>query len=338
MKLATLKDGSRDGLLILVSRDLQRAVVANGIASTLQRALDDWDYLAPQLETLSHELETGRTRDIFPFDPKRCMSPLPRSFQWIDSSSYRSHVERMSKASGGRWGKYDWSVPLVYQGAGDDFIGPTDPVPFADTAGGIDFEAELGVILGDVPWQVSTKEANSYIRLFVLLNDWSLRNLIAPELERYFGFFQSKPSTAFAPIAVTPDELENAWDERHARLQVRIHWNGEEFGNLDSAVEAKWGFNEIIAYATHTRRLRAGTLLGMGTISQSDPTCGFACISEKRAEEINQHGSARTQFMQWNDTVRIEAFDARGRSVFGAIDQTVLSLSEYRKMLRTMPS
>jgi fumarylacetoacetate (FAA) hydrolase len=330
MKLATLKDGSRDGLLLVVSRDLKTAHVADGIAPTLQRALDDWAFFAPQLEELATQLNQGRAKRPFELDPTRLMAPLPRAYQWLDASAYQAHLERMREATGVDWVALSAREPLVYQGGSDDFLGPTDDAPFVDEAHGIDFEAEIAAVLGDVPMQVKREDALDHVRLLMLVNDWSLRNLGPGDLKKQFGFFLSKPATAFAPVAVTPDELGGTWREGLLASRVRVEWNGVRFGELDSATQVRFGFAELIAFAAKTRNLRAGTITGMGTISSSDPNHGYATIAEARAQEKIAQGEAKTAFMKFGDRVRIEAFDAHDRSVFGAIEQQAVSYKKRR--------
>lgn len=335
MKLATLKDGSRDGMLAVVSRDLKTASVADGIAPTLQRALDDWNFIAPQLHDLYTELNQGKARRGFEFNPAACMAPLPRAYQWADGSVYESHVKRMSAAAGPRtatagWEDYNWREPMIYQGGSDDFIGAADDAVFAEESWGIDFEAEIGVILGDTPMQVRREDALDHVRLVTLINDWSLRNLIAREIAKHFGFFQCKPATAFAPIAVTPDELGEGWRDGLPHLNVSIAWNGVRFGELNAAEGVRFNFAELIAHAAKTRNLRAGAIIGLGTISNAHTDKGYACIAEKRAQEAIDKSETRTEFMKFGDRVRIEARDAAGLSLFGAIDQAVASLRRRR--------
>jgi fumarylacetoacetate (FAA) hydrolase len=330
MKLATLKDGSRDGLLAVVSRDLKTASIADGIAPTLQRALDDWNFIAPQLEELYTQVNQGKARRGFDFTPAQCMAPLPRAYQWVDGSVYASHLQRMSAVAGVKWDDVSWREPMIYQGGSDDFIGGNDDVVFAEESWGIDFEAEIGVILGDTPMQTKRDDALDHVRLFTLINDWSLRNLIAREIAKHFGFFQSKPTTAFAPVAVTPDELAESWSAALPHLNVNIAWNGVRFAQLNAAEGARFNFADLIAHAAKTRNLRAGTVLGLGTISNPGTEGGFAAIAEKRAQEAIDKIEKPTEFMKFGDRVRIEVKDAAGHSLFGAIDQQVISLRRRR--------
>ncbi|MDB5806697.1 MAG: fumarylacetoacetate hydrolase family protein [Betaproteobacteria bacterium] len=337
MKLATLKDGSRDGLLAVVSRDLKTASIADGIAPTLQRALDDWNFIAPQLEELYNQLNGGKAKRPFEFNPTQCMAPLPRAYQWADGSVYLSHLQRMSAMAGVKWEDVSTREPMLYQGGSDDFIGGADDVVFAEESWGIDFEAEIGVILGDTPMQTKRDDALEHVRLVTLINDWSLRNLVAREIAKHFGFFQSKPATAFAPVVVTPDELGEAWKEALPHLNVTIAWNGVRFGQLNAAEGAKFNFADLITHAAKTRNLRAGTVLGLGTISNAGTEGGFATIAEKRAQEAIDkaagHEGPQTEFMKFGDRVRIEVKDAAGHSLFGAVDQQVISLRRRRASL-----
>ena len=330
MKLATLNDGTRDGQLIVVARDLKTAHVADIIAPTLQRALDDWNFIAPQLDALYAELNQGRAKRPFDFDAAHCMAPLPRAYQWLDASAYNGHLQRMKQATGVDWPALSSREPLIYQGGSDDFLGAREDAPFPEESHGIDFEAELAVVTGDVPMGAKGDDALEYTRLIMLVNDWSLRNLGPNDLKKQFGFFLSKPSTAFGPVAVTPDELQDAWRDGRAAVNVRIEWNGVRFGDLDAGEDTRFGFGELIAFAARTRSLRAGSILGLGTISSTDTARGFATIAEARAQEKIDSGEARTGFMKYGDRVRIDAYDAHGQSIFGAIEQTVASSRRRR--------
>jgi fumarylacetoacetate (FAA) hydrolase len=323
LKLASLKSGGRDGALVVVSRDLTRAVPVPDIASTLQAALDDWDEAAKFLEQVARHLEEGPVGGEMPFDPKAAAAPLPRAYHWVDGSAYVNHVELVRKARGAEMPESFWHDPLVYQGGSDDFLGPSDPILVASEEYGIDMEAETAVITGDVPMQTSAEEAGQYIRLLMLVNDVSLRNLIPGELAKGFGFYQSKPSTAFSPVAVTPDELGDAFADGRFYLPLRTFLNGELFGEPDCGVDMTFDFRQLIAHVTKTRRLRAGTIIGSGTISNYDRSKGSSCIAEKRMLETIEHGKPSTPFMRFGDTVRIEMPDRSGKSIFGAIDQEV---------------
>lgn len=330
MKLATYKDGSRDGQLVVVSRDLTSAHFANGIATRLQQVLDDWNFMAPQLEELSTGLNHGRLRHAFNFDPKLCMAPLPRAYQWADGSAYLAHVERVRKARGAEMPESFQRDPLMYQGGSDDFLGAEQPARFASEAMGIDFEAELAVITGDVALGASPEQALEGVRLLMLANDWTLRNLVPAELAKGFGFLQSKPSTAFSPVAVTPDELGEAWQRGRVHLNLQTMWNGRKVGLLEAGPEMQFHFGQLIAHLAKTRAVRAGSIVGSGTVANADASRGYSCIAEKRALELIEQPDAepKTAFMKFGDTVRIEMKGRDGQSVFGAIDQEVQSLAE----------
>ncbi len=328
MKLATLRDGSRDGRLLIVSRDLGRCDEAP--VRTMQAALDDWQSAEPVLRVAARAIEAGGGRA---FDPARCLSPLPRAYQWVDGSAYVNHVELVRRARGAELPPSFWTDPLVYQGGSDDFCAPVGPVPFVDEAHGIDLEAEVAVIVDDVAMGTDAHAAADRIRLVVLVNDWSLRNLIPGELAKGFGFYQSKPATGFSPIAVTPDELGAAWDGARVHLPLRSAINGIAFGYPDAGQDMVFGFPELIAHAARTRALGAGAIVGSGTVSnkvdgaparpiaQGGP--GYACLAEVRMIETIAEGAPRTPFLKFDDTVRIEMLDTHGRSIFGAIEQTV---------------
>ncbi len=323
MKLATMKDGSRDGQLLVVSRDLSTAHVANGIAPTLQRALDDWGFVAPQLEDLYATLNSGKARHAFAFEPRQCMAPLPRAFQWADGSAYVNHVELVRRARNAEMPATFWTDPLMYQGGSDDFLGPCDDAPFLSEDWGIDFEAEVAVVTDDVPMGATPGQCASHVKLLMLVNDWSLRELIPAELAKGFGFFQGKPATAFGPVAVTPDELGDAWRDGMVHLPMRCWWNGRKVGEADAGVDMVFDFHRLLAHVVKTRRARAGTIVGSGTVSNRDTSRGWSCIAEVRALEAIESGAPRTGFMRFGDTIRIEMVGTDGMSVFGAIEQTV---------------
>jgi len=328
MKLATLKDGTRDGQLAVVSRDLRTAAIADAIVPTLQRALDDWTFYAPQLLDLSDSLNQGRARHAFAFDPKACMAPLPRAFQWADGSAYVNHVELVRRARNAEMPPEFWTDPLMYQGGGDDLLGPTDDIVCASEAYGIDFEAEVAVITTDVPMTLKPADALRHVRLLMLVNDVSLRSLVPAELGKGFGFFQSKPATAFSPVAVTPDELGDAWREGRVHRPMIVHWNGKKVGQPDCGTDMVFNFGQLIAHAAKTRNVRAGSIVGSGTVSNKDTKRGYCCIAEKRCLETIEHGAPTTEFMKFGDSVKIEMFDEAGKSIFGAIDQAVVALTE----------
>jgi len=324
MKLATLKDGSRDGQLLVVSKDLTTAHIAAGIAPTLQRALDDWRFIAPQLADLYQTLNSGKARHAFPFEAARCAAPLPRAFQWADGSAYVNHVELVRRARNADMPETFWTDPLMYQGGSDDFLGPCDDAPFLSEDWGIDFEAEIAVVTNDVPMGATPEQCVEHIQLLMLVNDWSLRNLIPGELAKGFGFFQSKPATAFGPVAVTPDELGPAWDGHKVHRPMLCHWNGRKVGEADAGVDMVFDFPRLVAHVAKTRNARAGSIVGSGTVSNRDVSKGWSCIAEVRALEMIDAGKPQTAFMKFGDTIRIEVVGADGQSVFGAIEQRVV--------------
>ncbi|WP_119420272.1 fumarylacetoacetate hydrolase family protein [Desertibaculum subflavum] len=323
MKLASLK-GGRDGRLAVVSRDLTRAVEAKAAAPTLQAALDNWHEVEPELRSIARLLEEGHYRDAFAFDPAQLAAPLPRAFQWADGSAYVNHVELVRKARGAEMPPSFWTDPLMYQGGSDVMLGPTDDIEMADEAWGIDFESEVAVVTDDVPMGATRQAAAWHIKLVMLVNDVSLRNLIPNELAKGFGFFHGKPSTAFSPVAVTPDELGAAWDGAKLHLPLRSTLNGELFGAPDAGTDMTFDFPTLIAHAATTRRLSAGTIVGSGTVSNLDRSKGSACIAERRMLETIEQGKPTTPFMKFGDRIRIEMLDSGGRSIFGAIDQKVV--------------
>jgi len=330
MKLATLKDGSRDGQLVVVSRDLSQAQHAAGVAGTLQRVLDDWNFLAPQLEELYAALNDGKARHAFAFEPRECMAPLPRAYQWADGSAFLNHVELVRKARGAEVPASFYEDPLMYQGGSDDFLGPCDDAPFASADWGIDFEAEVAVLTGDVPIGTTPEAALEGVRLVTLANDWTLRNLVPGELAKGFGFFQSKPATAFAPVAVTVDELGAAWRGGRVHLPLTSTWNGVRVGHCDAGPEMTFDFGRLISHIARTRNVRAGSIVGSGTVSNKDWSRGYSCIAEKRCIETIERGAPETPFMQFGDRVRIEMLGTDGASLFGAIDQQVVALPAAR--------
>ena len=322
MKLATLPDGTRNGWLVVVSRDLKAAASAGKLAKSMQEALDKWDEIHVDLQALYDDLNLGKAAGSFRFDPKTALAPLPRAYQWLDASAFLSHGVLMQRALGLEISPQADATPLMYQGASDDFLGPCAPARFPSEAHGIDFEGEFGVILADTPMGVSAEEAEASIRLVVQLNDWSLRGLAKREMASGFGFLQAKPSTAFAPVAVTPDELGPAWADGRIKLPLNVTWNGETFGNPDGG-KMDYRFGQLIAHAAATRRLRAGAILGTGTVSNTDAEAvGSACVSERRALDAIA-GREPTAFLRYGDRVRMEALGPDGQALFGAIDQIV---------------
>lgn len=324
MKLATIKDGSRDGQLAVVSRDLKTAQLADDIAPTMQSALDDWNFIAPQLVEVYDRLNAGRGINHFEFDPANCMAPLPRAYQWADGSSYVNHVELVRKARNAEMPESFWHDPLMYQGVSDDFIGPMDDIALMSEEWGIDFESEIAVVTGDVPMGVKVNQAGDYIRLMMLVNDVSLRNLIPAELAKGFGFLQSKPASSFSPVAVTPDELGDAWVDGKVNLPLRSTWNDVLVGQPNAGVDMVFSFPQLITHLCKTRNARAGTIVGSGTVSNKDAKKGYSCIAEKRCLEMIANGEATTEFMKFGDKIRIEMLDKSGKSIFGAIDQSVV--------------
>jgi len=333
VKLASLKDGSRDGRLLVVRADLERAVMAES-AHTLQAALDDWPEIAPKLAHEADALARHAREDAFTFDANHLHAPLPRAYQWADASAYVNHVALVRKARGAEMPQSFWTDPLMYQGGSDAFLGPRTPIRLADEAWGIDFEAEVAVVTGDVPMGATREEAAAAIRLVMLVNDVSLRNLIPGELAKGFGFFQSKPSSATSSTAVTPDELGDAWDGGKLHLPMLVSLNGQPFGKAEAGEDMTFDFPTLIAHAARTRRLAAGSIIGSGTVSNRDAAGGpgrpiaeggrgYSCIAEQRTVETLLHGEAKTPFLKFGDRVRIEMLDRNGRSVFGAIDQKV---------------
>jgi fumarylacetoacetate (FAA) hydrolase len=322
MKLASLNQG-RDGELIVVSRDLARAVKVPQIAATLQAVLDDWATKRPQLEAVYQRLNDGVEQGAFAFDQSACHSPLPRAFHWADGSAYVNHVELVRKARGAEMPESFWHDPLMYQGGADSFIPPHAPIQMADEAWGIDLEAEIAVITDDVPMGATPAQAAERIQLLLLVNDVSLRNLIPGELAKGFGFYQSKPSSSFSPVAVTPDELGETWKDGKVHRPLVSHINGALFGQPDAGTDMTFNFPTLVAHAAKTRPLGAGTIIGSGTVSNYDRSAGSSCLAEKRMLEIIEQGEATTPFLKFGDRVRIEMFDAAGQSIFGAIDQAV---------------
>lgn len=325
MKLASLRAGGRDGTLVVVDRDLERAVGVTQHVATLQAALDQWSSVAPRLNSVYAALNAGEIEG-FALDCAALAAPLPRAYQWLDASAYLSHVERARRARGADVPSDLLTDPLMYQGGSDGFLGPRDAI-VADESWGVDFEAEVAIVTDDVPLGVEPGAAGAHIKLLLLVNDVSLRNLIPRELAKGLGFLQGKPASALSPVVITPDELGGAWDGRKVHLPVRIHLNGELFGAPDAGADLQFDFPTLIAHAAKTRRLAAGTIIGAGTVSNRDPSRGQACILERRALELIDAGKARTPFMRYGDRVRIEMLDHSGGSLFGAIEQTVQPLA-----------
>ena len=333
MKLATRRNGTRDGELVIASRDLAWCVAIPEIARSLQAAIDDWDRAAPALEAIAAELNAGRMYDAVPFEPETVMAPLPRAYQWADGSAYVNHVELVRKARGATMPPEFWTDPLMYQGGSDNMLGAADDIVVEDEAWGVDFEAEVAVVTADVPMGTSASEAGRFIRLLMLVNDVSLRNLVPAELAKGFGFVQSKPASAFSPVAVTPDELGDAWQGWKVHLPLLSHLNGALFGRPNAGVDMTFDFARLIAHVAKTRELEAGSIVGSGTVSNKEaggpgrPAAaggvGYSCIAEQRSVESVLSGKPVTPFMRFGDRIRIEMRDAQDRSIFGAIDQHI---------------
>jgi fumarylacetoacetate (FAA) hydrolase len=333
MKLATLKAGGRDGTLVVVSRDLVTCQAVPAIARTLQAALDDWDSVAPRLRQVYEQLNQGVAQEAVSFLEEECASPLPRAYQWADGSAYINHVELVRKARGAQVPPSFYNDPLMYQGGSDSFVGPRDPIAVQSEEWGVDLEAEVAVVTGDVPMGASLDAAASAIRLVMLVNDVSLRNLIPKELEKGFGFFQSKPASAFSPVAVTPDELGEAWRGSKLCLPLQVTLNDAPFGRPNAGDDMTFSFAQLVAHAAKTRELAAGSIIGSGTVSNkqgglhgssiANGGVGYCCLAELRMYETIEQGAPQTPFLRYGDTVRIEMLDAGGASIFGAIDQEV---------------
>lgn len=327
MKLASYDNGRRDGQLMLVSRDLTKAVAVPAIAHTMQQLLDAWDLLNPQLVELYDALNQGLMDNAIAFDEAKCLSPLPRAYQWADGSAYVNHVELVRKARGAEMPATFWTDPLVYQGGSDCFIAPKADIPLASEEWGIDFESEIAVITDDVPMGVTTENADKHIKLLMLVNDVSLRNLIPGELAKGFGFFQAKPSSSFSPVAVTPDELNEKWQDSKVHLPLITHLNNELFGRPNAGVDMTFNFSQLVSHVAKTRPLGAGAIIGSGTISNYDRSAGSSCLAETRMLETIADGKPTTPFMGFGDRVRIEMLDENNQSIFGTIDQQVV---EYK--------
>jgi len=333
MKLASLKK-ERDGELVVVSRNLKQAVKVPEIASTLQQVMDNWNTLSPKLQVVSNELNSGNCPEAFIFKPEQCSAPLPRAYQWADGSAYVNHVELVRKARKVEMPESFWHDPLMYQGGSDSFIGPCDDVLLASEDWGIDFEAEISVITDDVPMGASLEECADKIRLLMLVNDVSLRNLIPSELAKGFGFFQSKPSSSFSPVAITPDELGDDWRDGKVHLPILVYLNNELFGKANAGIDMTFNFSQLISHAVKTRPLNAGAIIGSGTVSNKQNTdygcsikdggVGYSCIAEVRMIETIRDGNPSTSFMNFGDRVKIEINDKTGQSIFGAIDQKIV--------------
>jgi fumarylacetoacetate (FAA) hydrolase len=326
MKLGSLKEGGRDGTLIVVSRDLKHAVKATGIAATLQAALDDWSNTAPRLNALSDELNAGKAPNAFALDMTALASPLPRAYEFVDGSAYLPHVARVRRARGAEVPESFYVDPLMYQATSAGFLGPRDPVVVPSEDFGIDLEAEVVVVTDDVPMAVTPDQAAAHIQLVGLVNDVSLRGLIPGELAKGFGFLQSKPRSALSPVFVTPDELGDAWQDEKLHLPMRTWLNGKWFGEAECGVDMQFNFAQLVAHAAKTRPLTAGTIVGSGTIANEDTSKGASCLAEQRTVEALRDGKPTTPFLKFGDTLRIEVTDKNGASIFGSIEQAIASL------------
>jgi fumarylacetoacetate (FAA) hydrolase len=327
MKLGSLKEGGRDGSLIVVSRDLTRAVRAKGIASTLQAALDDWSSSAPRLNALYAELNDGKAMDAFELDMATLAAPLPRAYEFVDGSAYLPHVERVRRARGAEVPESFYTDPLMYQATSAGFLGPRDPVVVTSEDYGIDLEAEVIVVTDDVPMAATPGQAAAHIQLIGLVNDVSLRGLIPGELAKGFGFLQSKPRSALSPVLVTPDELGDAWQGEKLHLPMRTWINEQWFGEAECGVDMQFDFGQLVAHAAKTRPLTAGTVVGSGTIANEDTSKGASCLAEQRTVETLRDGKPSTPFLKFGDRVKIDVTDSAGKSIFGSIEQTIARAS-----------
>ncbi|MBC3766425.1 fumarylacetoacetate hydrolase family protein [Neptunicella marina] len=336
MKLATLKNNTRDGQLVVVSKDLSKAVAVPTIAMTMQQAIDNWQECESGLNAVYQNLNSGDVEDSFAFEQSQCESPLPRAYQWADGSAYVNHVELVRKARGAEMPDTFWTDPLMYQGGSDDFIGPRDDIILPSDEWGIDFEGEVAVITDDVPMAISAEDALSHIKLIMLVNDVSLRGLIPGELAKGFGFFQSKPASAFSPVVVTPDELGEHWQAGKVHLPLLSEYNGQPFGKPQAGEDMTFHFGQLVAHAAKSRNLGAGAIIGSGTVSNKQGTdhgsaiseggVGYSCIAEVRMIETIRDGKPSTAFMRFGDTIKIHMQDPQGQCIFGSIEQTVKSL------------
>lgn len=336
MKLASLNNKTRDGMLVVVSKDLKKAIPVPHIAQTLQQAIENWSRCKPLLTQVYDDLNNGKIASYSSFDESTALSPLPRAYQWADGSAYVNHVELVRKARGAEMPSNFWHDPLMYQGGSDAFLRPHENIPLGDENWGLDFESEIAVITTDVPMGISKEAAKEKICLLMLVNDVSLRNLIPDELAKGFGFFHSKPSSAFSPVAITPDELEDAWDGAKVHLPLVTHLNQQLFGKPNAGIDMTFDFPTLIAHAAKTRTLTAGTIIGSGTVSNYDKSTGSSCIAEKRMLEIIASGKAISPFMKAGDHVRIEMFNSKGESLFGAINQQVIFIHEHQPYADTL--
>ncbi|GGX07494.1 fumarylacetoacetate hydrolase family protein [Aquimarina muelleri] len=325
MKLATIKNDTRDGQLVVVNRDLTKAIRVSEVSKTLQEAIDNWDTIAPKLEKIYQQLQNGTASNTFDFDPTQAMAAIPRAYHWADGSAYVTHVELVRKARNAELPETFWTDPLIYMGASDAFIGANDDIKIENEDWGIDFESEVAVITDDVPAGVSVKNAQKHIKLIAIINDVSLRNLIPNELSKQFGFYQSKPWTSFAPVVVTPDELGNSWSDTKVHLPLISTLNSKIIGSPNAGIDMTFNFAQLIAHAAKTRSLMAGSIIGSGTVANQGSPNGSSCLAEVRCLEIIKNGKASTPFMSFGDRIEIEMKNETGNSIFGKIDQTVKS-------------
>jgi fumarylacetoacetate (FAA) hydrolase len=331
VKLASLKSG-RDGQLVVVDRTLAKCVAVPDIAQTMQSALDHWSTVEPLLRKAASALDAGTQTNARPFDARACAAPLPRAYHWADGSAYVNHIELVRKARGAEMPASFWTDPLIYQGGSDDLLGACDDAHFVSEEHGIDLEAEVGVITDDVPIGVTPENVPPHIVLLVLINDWTLRNLVPGELAKGFGFYQSKPATGFSPVAITPDELGSAWHDGKVHLPLASFINDKPLGSPNAGVDMTFDFYRIVAHAARTRRLGAGTIVGSGTVSNVDRSSGSSCLAERRTLEVIEFGTQRTPFLSFGDRVRIEMRDAAGASLFGEINQQVVSFQPHTRL------
>lgn len=335
MKLATVKNGTRDGMLVLVNRTMTKALPIPQIAATLQYFLDNFQQLEKQAKQEFERLEAGQAAGAIDFEPGNCLSPLPRAYQWLDGSAYLNHVELVRKARGAEMPESFLTDPLMYQGGSDAFLAPLEAFPLASEAYGADMEAEVAVIVDDVPMGISAEAAAAHIKLVMIVNDMSLRELIPSELAKGFGFVHGKPSSAFAPVAVTPDELGQAWKDAKLHLPLLTYLNGQLIGSPNAGCDMNFSMAELIAHAAKTRALSAGTIIGSGTVSNRDRKTGVSCLAEKRMIEKIERGAPVTPFMKFSDVVRIEMLDSQGKSIFGAIEQKIVAATPAQELIAT---
>ena len=323
MKLGSISDNSRDGCPVLVDRGLRYMIPVNNVINNWQLAIENWSVVSPKLEKIYEKLDKGLAEGASPYDRSKLSAPFPRAYQWLDGSAYVTHVELLRKARGVELPANFWLDPLMYQGGSDHFLGPCEPIKIKDIDWGVDFEGELAVVVDDVPLGISENKAAQHIKLIMLVNDISLRNLIPDELNKGFGFVHGKPPSAFGPLAITPDTIGQSWKDGKVHLPLLIKLNGKKVGFANAGVDMTFSFPELVAHAAKTRRLRAGTIIGSGTISNSDQQHGYSCIAEIRMIEIINEGAPHTPFLQYGDKITMEMLASDGQSIFGSLEQTV---------------